>query len=233
MPVFSDTSVRPSLLRTTTPRKEAAHRGGPPPGRLDDRRDGCPLPAVEYLDHPGLFRISPTEPGSRSLGVLATSSTDPAGRLVKSEIGRLRGFAGFLGLRLRGALVELDGRKAELGDAQRDWPIVLITAPDRQRACGVDLLDQTFANLRRRLQMREFRAFCEGSLPNAGRETSLFPANRAHSPVRLCRAVLASTFFQDRGPLRSVHTRLPFIMSEGSRACDADLSTRAAKASGA
>jgi len=45
------------------------------------------------------------------------SSSEPAGEIVRCEIGPLLGFAGFLGLRPWSALVDLDGRKAAFGDA--------------------------------------------------------------------------------------------------------------------
>jgi hypothetical protein len=83
---------------------------------------------------------------ARSLvpGLLSTSSSDPAAKLVRSEISPLLRLAGLLGLRLWSALIDLDGRKAALGGAQREWCVVLLTTPDRQRAGGADLLDQTF-----------------------------------------------------------------------------------------
>src|SRR4051812_30127169 len=84
--------------------KEAAHRVRLPPGRLHDRSNGCSLPALEHLDHPGLLRIRPAGLGrlSRSLvpGLLATSRSDPAWTLVRSGFDPLLDFAGFLGLRL-------------------------------------------------------------------------------------------------------------------------------------
>src|SRR4051812_36547010 len=116
--------------------KEAAHRVRLPAGNLHDRSNGCSLPALEHLDHAVLLQTSLAGLGrlSRSFvpGVLATSRSDPAGTLVRSGFDPLLGFAGLLGLQLQSALVDLDGRKAALGDAQREWPVVLVTPPDRQ-----------------------------------------------------------------------------------------------------
>jgi hypothetical protein len=55
----------------------------------------------------------------------------------------LLGFGRFLSLRQRAALVDLDGRKAASGDAQRERPILLVTAPDRQRAARLDFFGQS------------------------------------------------------------------------------------------
>jgi len=55
----------------------------------------------------------------------------------------LLGLAGVVGLRQPAAPVGLDGGKAALGDAQRQWSFVLVTAPDRQRANCLDLFDQS------------------------------------------------------------------------------------------
>jgi len=57
----------------------------------------------------------------------------------------LLGVPGFLGLRRRSALVDLDGRKPTLGDAQRACSFLLVRAPDRQSAAGGDFFDQSFA----------------------------------------------------------------------------------------
>jgi len=67
-----------------------------------------------------------------TLHALLATSSGPPGRLARCGIGPLLGFARFLSLRQRAALVDLDGRKAALGDAQREWSFVFVTAPDRQ-----------------------------------------------------------------------------------------------------
>src|SRR6185503_8619796 len=113
-------------------RQKAAHAVRLPSGRLPQVGDRSSFPAPQQFED--LFGLR----GSRSLSpeVFATRSTDPAGKLL--------GLVGFLGPRPRCAFVDLDGRKAELGDAQREWLVVLITAPDRQGTGGGNLLDQTF-----------------------------------------------------------------------------------------
>jgi hypothetical protein len=58
----------------------------------------------------------------------------------------LLGFAGSLGVRLRAAFVDLDGRKTASGDSQRERPILLVAPPDRQRAAGGRLFDQTLGD---------------------------------------------------------------------------------------
>ena len=49
---------------------------------------------------------------------------------------------GFLGLQKRAVLIDPDGRKPAPGDAQRDRSVLLVTAPDRQRAARRDFFDQ-------------------------------------------------------------------------------------------
>ena len=54
------------------------------------------------------------------------------------------GVAGSHGLQRCVALVNPDGRKAPFGDTQRERPLGVVAAPDRQRAAGVDFFHQSF-----------------------------------------------------------------------------------------
>ena len=53
-------------------------------------------------------------------------------------------FPGLLALRQRATLADPDGRKAALSDAQRKRSLVIVAAPDRQRAARLDFFDQSF-----------------------------------------------------------------------------------------
>src|SRR6266852_1771059 len=89
---------RQAELVAHDPGKEAADRVGLPAGCLHDRRDGCSLPAMEHLDHPGLLRIGavPANPrfGSFVRRLALATSRSPAGGLVVSRVGPWLGSAG-------------------------------------------------------------------------------------------------------------------------------------------
>src|ERR1017187_2435251 len=120
---------------------------GLPAGCLHDRSYGRALRAMEQFDHPGLLRdgLARFAGSLRSLvsGLLTTCSNRPARKLVGCEIGPLLGAAGGLGFRPRAELVDLNGCKATLGDAQRKWSFVVVIAPDWKRATRFDLFDQS------------------------------------------------------------------------------------------
>src|SRR6202162_4011470 len=120
--------------------EEASHRVLLPSRLLHDRRDRGPLRPAQQRNHVGLLGT-----GARS------------GRFISpalSRAGYLRGFAPayrrggqLLGRVIRplaGSVLDPDGVKALLGDAQ-GARTVAITSPDGEGAARLDLLDKAFS----------------------------------------------------------------------------------------